>query len=98
MRESGQGLRGTRCRHHAVSSCAALMGWGEEVKKCSGRDCSSAADVQQQLKRVLHDVHDVIQAIQEPKLLKEKVKQLYQKHCGEAVSSKEEDGDLERWV
>ena len=59
---------------------------------------NSKSDVEQQLKRVQHDLQDVIQAIQEPKLLKEKVKQLYQKHCGETVSSKEEDGDLERWV
>lgn len=54
------------------------------------------ADSEQQLKRMQHDLQQVIPFIQEPKQLKEKVKALYQKYCGEGSTGGEEEGDLER--
>lgn len=57
---------------------------------------SRKSDTQQQLLRFQHDLHDVVQFVQDPKLLKEKVKALYQKHCAAMVSVPEQDSDLER--
>lgn len=53
-------------------------------------------DAEQLLKRIQHDLQSVIPYIQEPKMLKEQVKLLYHKHCGEEALSLEEDADLER--
>jgi hypothetical protein len=39
---------------------------------------------------------EVVGYMQEPKVLKEKVKTLYQKHCGELTVGPAEDGDAER--
>ncbi|GLC59167.1 hypothetical protein PLESTB_001455600 [Pleodorina starrii] len=48
------------------------------------------------LRRFQHDLQEVVGFLQEPKVLKEKVKWLYQKHCGELKLGPEEDGDVER--
>lgn len=54
------------------------------------------SDAELLLKRIQHDIQAVIPYIQEPKLLKEQVKLLYHKHCGDQALSLEEDANLER--
>ncbi|MEW5319195.1 MAG: hypothetical protein WDW38_010360 [Sanguina aurantia] len=57
---------------------------------------SGKQDAFQMLTRIQHDLQEVAQWVQEPKVLKEKVKALFQRHCGEAGITVEEDGDVER--
>lgn len=58
---------------------------------------SGKADAEGLVRRLQHELTTVVAVIQEPKQLKERVKQLYQKYCGEVgVGAGEEGGDLER--
>mmetsp|Transcript_22834 Transcript_22834/g.63112 ORF Transcript_22834/g.63112 Transcript_22834/m.63112 type:complete len:1547 (+) Transcript_22834:150-4790(+) len=57
----------------------------------------SRTDLEALIKRMQHDLQQVVGSIQDPKALKEKVKQLYHKYCADMVAGEhEEDNDLER--
>lgn len=46
--------------------------------------------------RIRSDIHDVVQNIQDPKKLKEEIKDLYQKHVNESIKKQEMDYDIQR--
>ena len=48
------------------------------------------------VQRFHHDLHATTQAIQDPKLLKEAVKKLYQKHVTEQVDEQQIDEDIQK--
>lgn len=101
MKEQIKEMDGELERYHKTNASLDLLisnlklkqaGLQAEVLDQRGRK----SDAQQQMSRFQHDLHEVVQYIQDPKMLKDKVKLLYQKHCADMVSAAEEDGDLER--
>merc|ERR1712054_57962 len=68
------------------------MGMNREIKDQRQR----LGDADGHLKAFRNDLHETIQHIQDPKLLKESVKRLYQRHVTEHSSSRELEADIQK--
>mmetsp|Transcript_36831 Transcript_36831/g.108610 ORF Transcript_36831/g.108610 Transcript_36831/m.108610 type:complete len:1386 (-) Transcript_36831:299-4456(-) len=101
MKEQIKEMDGELERYHKTNSGLDLMianlklkvdGLQQEVlSQRSGRN-----DAEAMVRRMQHDLEGVVPHIQEPKALKEAIKQVYHKYCSGAAASAEAHDDLER--
>lgn len=66
------------------------------VQKESLHQRKNNADLHAAIQRFHHDLHETTQHIQDPKLLKESVKRLYQKHVTDPIKPAELDEDIQK--